>query len=153
MTPFSIALGGPLYAVYRRCHLVRASTALTTRRIAAFIAVTWLPLVVLSAVNGLALTSVEVPLASHIGLHVQFLLSLPLLLIADGVVHKWLPVAVAEFVERDLVAPADRPRFDSAIASSLRMRAATSAEVLVLAVSALAGLWLWEPYIAIHTST
>ena len=51
MTPFSIALGGPLYAVYRRCHLVRASTALTTRRIAAFIAVTWLPLVVLSAVN------------------------------------------------------------------------------------------------------
>ena len=49
MRPFSIGLGGPLYEAYRRLRLVRPPIALTYRRVAAYICVTWLPLAVLSA--------------------------------------------------------------------------------------------------------
>jgi hypothetical protein len=153
MTSFSIALGGPLYEAYRRLRLVRPPIALTYRRIAAYICVTWLPLAVLSAIGGLTRSGVEVPFLTHLSVHVQFLIAMPLLVIADSVVHKWLPLAVEEFVSRGVIADRDRPRFEAVIASNLRLRNSTLAEGLVFAGSALAGVWVWEPFTAIHTTT
>jgi hypothetical protein len=153
MTPFSIALGGPLYEAYRRLRLVRPPIALTYRRIAAYICVTWLPLAVLSAIGGLTRGGAEVPFLTHLSVHVQFLIAMPLLVMADSVVHKWLPLAVEEFVSRGVIADRDRPRFEAVIASNLRLRNSTLAEGLVFAGSALAGVWVWEPFTAIHTTT
>jgi hypothetical protein len=77
MTPFSLALGGPLYELYRRCRLVRPPIGLTRRRVMVLVGLTWLPLAGLSALDALALSGIEVPFDADIGVHVQFLLSLP----------------------------------------------------------------------------
>ncbi len=94
MTAFSLSVGGPLYELYRRCGLVRPPTGLTHRRVLVLAAITWAPLAALSAVGGLMTSGVEVPFLNHTGLHIQFLLSMPMLIAADAVVQKWLPLSV-----------------------------------------------------------
>jgi len=125
--------------LYLRCRLVKPPIGLVRRRIIVLVLLTWLPLALLSTIEGLSVTGVEVPFLTDIGPHVQFLLALPMLVVAYRIVHRWIPLSVDEFVSRDLVAPAERPRFDEAIASSVRLRDSTAAEIVVLILSALAG--------------
>ena len=51
---FSVVLGGPLYQIVRRAHLVGGALDLLRRRVVFFSLFAWLPLLVLSAVGGLA---------------------------------------------------------------------------------------------------
>ena len=49
---FSLVHGGPLFQLLLRTHLSSDGMTLVTRRIIAFMLITWLPLLVLSAIDG-----------------------------------------------------------------------------------------------------
>jgi hypothetical protein len=49
---FSLVLGGPLYQLYLRTRLARAPIELLHRRIIAFVLITWVPLWLLTAIEG-----------------------------------------------------------------------------------------------------
>ena len=70
--------GGPAYHLLRRARLF-STDALTLVRTAALLsAVTWLPLLVLSAVDGLLLPgTVTLPFARDAATHVRFLVAVP----------------------------------------------------------------------------
>jgi len=51
---FSLVLGGPLYQIFRRAHLSGDTLELVQRRIVFIALFAWLPLLVLSVVEGLA---------------------------------------------------------------------------------------------------
>jgi hypothetical protein len=51
---FSIVLGGPLYQLFRRLHIVRESLGLLGRRIIFISLLAWLPLLVLTVIGGRA---------------------------------------------------------------------------------------------------
>ena len=55
---FSIVQGGPLFELLSRGHFVGAAMTLVTRRITLFVLITWVPLLVLSALDGHSSTSV-----------------------------------------------------------------------------------------------
>jgi len=152
---FSLVLGGPLYQIVRRAHLSGDALELVRRRIVVIPLFMWLPLLILSALGGQAWgTAVRVPFLVDINVHVRFLLALPLLIVAELVVHRRMRPVVRQFLERGLIPDTSRARFDAAIASALRLRNSVVAEVLLIAFVYFVGvLYIWPRYGALHVAT
>jgi len=63
-TNFTLVLGGPLYQLYLRTKLARPTLELVPRRVASIALICWLPLLVLSLLNGSALGELRSPFFS-----------------------------------------------------------------------------------------
>ncbi len=138
---FSLVLGGPLYQIIRRAHLSGDALELLRLRIVVISLFAWLPLFILSTLDGRAWgDAVRVPFLNDIEVHVRFLLALPLLIVAELVVHQRMRPVVRQFLERGLIEDASRARFDAAVASALRLRNSVTAEVLLIAFVYLVGV-------------
>jgi hypothetical protein len=87
---FSLVLGGPLFQLLRRAHLTDDALKLVRQRIIVIALVAWVPLLVLSALEGQVLGgSVAVPFLLDVEVHVRFLVALPLLIGAELVGVSW----------------------------------------------------------------
>jgi hypothetical protein len=67
----------------------------------------WLPLLVLSALEGLAVGGVRIPFLKDLDAQVRLLVALPLLLVAEKIVHERIGPAVGLFVGEEIVRPAE----------------------------------------------
>ena len=151
---FSVVLGGPLYQMIRRAHLTGDTLELVRRRIVVISLFAWLPPFLLSVLGGRAWgDSVAVPFFRDLEMHVRFLLTLPLLIVAELVVHQRMRPVVRQFLERDLIPPASRARFDAAVAAAQRLRNSVAAEVLLIALVYLFDIFFWPRLIALNVST
>jgi len=152
---FSIVIGGPLYQTLLRAHLTGDALQLVRRRIVAIALVAWLPLLVLSILDGKAWgNTVGVPFLYDIDAHVRFLVALPLLIAAEIVVYQRMRTIVAQFVTLGLVREAVRERFDAAITSAMRLRNSVAAELmLIVLVYGVGILVVWRHYAALTTPT
>jgi hypothetical protein len=152
---FSLVLGGPLFQLLRRAHLSGNALELLRKRIVFFGLVGWLPLLVLSALEGQALGGrVAVPFLLDLEVHVKFLLVMPLLVVAELVVHQRIRLVVPQFLERNLIPESAMPRFDAAIASAFRLRNSVFTEVLLIAfVYGVGVLIIWRHYTTLDTAT
>jgi hypothetical protein len=130
---FSLVLGGPLYQLLRRSRLTDDAMTMVHRRILAAVLITWVPLLLLSALEGRAWWgATEVPFLLNIEVHARFLLAMPLLILAELVVHQRMRRALVQFLSRDLIRADDVPRFDAMIAAATRLRNSLVAELLLL---------------------
>ena len=145
---FSVVLGGPLFQLARRTHLSGDALELLRRRLVTGCAITWLPLLALSVLGGLAWGGpVRVPFLIDVDVHVRFLLALPLLIVAEMVVHQRMRPVVRQFLERNLIGEASRERFDAAVRSAFRLRNSVAAELLLLAIVYVVGIgYIWPRY-------
>jgi len=152
---FSVVVGGPLFQALRRAHLSGDALQLVRRRIAVLAVVAWIPLLVLAAADGKAWgDAVSVPFLYDIDAHARFLVALPLLVLAEILVHRRMRAVVAQFVTLDLVRDAVRERFDAAIESATRLRNSVLAEVLLIAaVYGVGILVVWRYYAALDSPT
>jgi hypothetical protein len=150
---FSLVLGGPLYQLLLRAGMIRPSMDLVRRRVIAAVVVTWLPLAVLTAAGGGSLAGVSVPFLYDLDVHVRFLLALPLLILAEVIVHRRIRAVVEQFEERNLVAPADRQSFQAIFSATMRLRNSVVIELSLLALSFTAGYWLWRSQASLHVAT
>ena len=86
---FSLVLGGPLFQLLRRAHLSDDALMMARQRIIVISLFAWLPLLVLSALEGWVLGGCTVvPFLLDVDVHVRFLVALPLLIVAELVVHQ-----------------------------------------------------------------
>ncbi len=152
---FSLVLGGPLYQLLRRARLSDDALSLTHKRIVVLCSITWLPLLVLSLLDGQALGGgATIPFLFDIDVHVRFLVAMPLLIAAELVVHRRMRAVAKVFLDRHLIPDADRPRFDAAFASAMRLRNSVFAEVLLIVlVYAVGILVVWRHYTALDAAT
>jgi hypothetical protein len=152
---FSLVLGGPLYQLLRRSHLTDDALQLVRQRIIVISLSAWLPLLVLSALEGQLLGGrVAVPFLFDVDVHVKFLLATPLLIVAELVVHQRMRLIVRQFLERNLIPKSALPRFDAAIASAFRLRNSVLAELLLIAFVYIVGvLIVWRYYAALASAT
>jgi len=152
---FSVVLGGPLFQLVRRAHLSGDALELLRRRLIAIVLIAWAPLLILSTLSGRAWgDAVRVPFLMDIEVHVRFLVALPLLILAELVVHQRLRPVVRQFLERNLVPAASRAEFDAAVASALRLRNSVVAEVVLIALVYFFGMaYLWPRYGALGVPT
>ena len=107
---FSMVLGGPLYQLFLRMRIVRQPLDLLARRIVVITMLAWLPLLVLSVAIGRAWGNAKIPFLLDIAAHARFLVSLPLLIIAEWVVHKRVRPLINQFLAREIVPPAEERR-------------------------------------------
>src|SRR6185295_8940777 len=152
---FSLVLGGPLYQLFRRAHLSGDTLELLRRRIVVIALFAWLPLLVLSVVEGYAWgRGVTMPFLHDVDAHVRFLIALPLLVLAEIVVHQRMRPVVRQFIERGLIADAARAKFDAALASALRLRNSVAAEVGMIAfVYGVGVMIIWRTHTAVDVSS
>lgn len=147
---FSLVLGGPLYQLWRRLRLAGNTLDLLRRRVFALALLAWVPLLVLSLVEGHAwVGSVPLPFLYDIDIHVRLLLALPLLIVAELIVHQRMRGVVGQFLSRGLIPDAARAKFDAAIASAIRLRNSVAAEVFIIAFVYVVGVGvIWRTHFA-----
>ena len=150
---FSLVLGGPLYQLFVRGRMISPPLGLLHRRMLLLAGIAWLPLVVLTLAGGVAWGGVRVPVLHDLEAHVRFLVSVPLMVAAELIVHQRIRTVVAQFGERGLISPQDQTRFDGAIANAMRLRNSIVAEVVLLALAFGFGHWLWREHIALSVAT
>jgi hypothetical protein len=152
---FSLVLGVPLFQLLRRARLSDDAGLMVRRRVIIAIVVTWLPLLVLSALEGNAWGRTGVvPFLKDVEAHSRFLAALPLLLIAELVVHQRMRYLVEQFLERNLVPESGMVRFNGAIASAFRLRNSVLAEVLLIALVYVVGIMIvWRLNAVLDTTT
>jgi hypothetical protein len=152
---FSLVLGGPLFQLLRRAHLSDDALMLQRRRIVMISLLVWLPLLVLSAVDGQLLGgSIAVPFLLDVDVHVKFLVALPLLVAAELIVHKRMRTVAKTFRDRHLVPTDATARLEGAVASAYRLRNSVLAEVLLIAFVYIVGITVvWRHYMALDAAT
>jgi hypothetical protein len=152
---FSLVLGGPLYQIWRRTRLVGDALQLLRRRMVVLTVAAWAPLLLLSIAEGHAWdASVELPFLHDVELHVRLLLAMPLLIVAELIVHRRMRPVVVQFVERGVIPDSARARFDAAIASAMRLRNSIWAEVLLIVLVYVVGVGLlWRTQIALDVAS
>jgi hypothetical protein len=152
---FSLVLGGPLFQLLRRAHLADDALMLVRQRVLVIALVAWLPLLLLSALEGRLLGGgVAVPFLLDLDVHIRFLVALPLLIIAELVVHRRMRPLLQQFMERNLVPENAMARFEAAIASAFRLRNSVLAEVLLIAIVYGVGILIvWRQYFALDATT
>jgi hypothetical protein len=85
--------------------------------------------------------------------HVRFLAAIPLLIIAELIVHRRMVAVVRQFIERDIIAPEDRARFEQIIASTMHLRNSIAIEVALLLFCFGVGHWVWRGQVALSVPT
>jgi hypothetical protein len=152
---FSLVLGGPLFQLLCRSHLSGNALELWRQRIVVITLIAWLPLLILSALQGQAWgRGAVVPFLLDVEAQVRFLIALPLLIVAELVVHQRMRLVVRQFIERDLIPKSALPYFDAAIKSAFRLRNSLIAEILLIGFVYIVGVLLfWRHYVALATAT
>jgi len=152
---FSLVLGGPLFQLLRRAHLADDTLMMVRQRVIVIALLAWLPLAGLSALEGRLLDgSVAVPFLLDAEVHIRFLVAMPLLIIAELVVHRRMRPLVQQFLERNLIPESAMARFEAAIASAFRLRNSVLAEVLLIVlVYGVGVLIVFRYYTSLDTTT
>jgi ABC-type multidrug transport system fused ATPase/permease subunit len=152
---FSLVLGGPFFQLLRRARLSDDALMLLRQRIVFMTLFVWLPLLLLSAIEGSAWGgSVAIPFLLDIEVHVRFLLAMPLLIIAELVVHKRMGRMVDMFLQRNLIPENAMQKFDAAITSAFRLRNSMLAEAILIAIVYGVGIQIiWRQYAGLDALT
>jgi hypothetical protein len=133
---FSIFVGGPVYDALLRIGLIRLGLPNVLRRIAALIVITWLPLLILSLLDGVAYGHrVAIPLLSDFSMYGRLWLALPLLLLAEVVIDPAVRSTAQEFVEAGVIQQDQYPEFERVLASVQRLRDSWLPETALLALA------------------
>lgn len=141
---FSLVLGGPLYQLWRRLFLSGPALELLGRRMIGIPVIAWLPLLLLSLWDGHAFSGVAVPFFYDFSVHARFLVAVPILLLAEIVVHQRIQRVVQQFISTGIVTSQTLAGFQAAIGSTMRLRNSLVVET-AMAVFAFGFGWaLWR---------
>jgi hypothetical protein len=126
---FSLAKGGPLFEVLVRTRLMRPDLSPAGRRAVFLVLITWFPLLLLSAWQGLAIGGeVKIPFLFDFTAAVRFLVCVPLLIIAEIVIDSRSREVIGYFFTSELVEEKELPSFAGAIRKIIRLRESVLAE-------------------------
>lgn len=154
MREFSVVTGGPLFRIYRRARLSGEALQLVIRRVVCLAALVWIPLLVLSALEGRAWGGTREPFLMDLELHARLLIALPLLVAGEPLIHRLMCIAVREFTERGLVPAASLVGFEAAVATASRLRDSWLAELVIALLVYVVGVGLvWHELIAPRIDT
>ena len=93
-----------LFRIQRRIGLIPSRGLGIVRRAIFFALLAWLPIAVWAGYTGRALSGVAgEPLLQHFGIHVRFLIAVPLLILGEGVAHGLTAKLIPYFLTSGLV--------------------------------------------------
>jgi hypothetical protein len=158
---FLLTDGGPLFHFQKRTRLIQVGDPATTRRAIIIALLAWLPLLILSLIQGTALGhNVPVPFLRDFSAYTRFLLAVPLFVMAETFLGPRMAEAASHFVTSGVVLEKDYKRFSQAIDLGLKSRDSVFAEILlavlayIISITAFRGMSLHvSTWYAIRTDT
>jgi hypothetical protein len=128
--------GGPPTRLYVWLRLRSTHHSRVQRLAIAAALVSWLPLALLAAAHGDVISSMGPgSFLRDFAVHARYLVAVPLLIAAQPACASVLGALARHFGDSGLVVESDAGRFEAAMASTRRLRDATAAEVLVIAIT------------------
>jgi hypothetical protein len=110
---FSLIKSGLLHKLTSRLKLGGTSKNHLKKRVLFLIIITWLPLLILSAIQGLAIgNAVNIPFLKDFATQAKFLIILPLLIFAEGAFDLRLKELTLQFFKSGILEAKDIARFD-----------------------------------------
>ena len=101
---FSITRGGPMHWLLVRLGHAGEERRLVVRRALAAILITWLPLLLLSLMQGMAWKRrIEIPFLRDLAVNVRLLITIPILIVAESRIDRRWRSLVLEFLRSRLV--------------------------------------------------
>lgn len=151
---FSLVLGGPFFQLLKRAHLSGNALELIKKRIVIISLFAWLPLFILAVVNGQAWgDGTNLPFIEDLEVHIRFLAAVPLMIVAELLVHQRMQSVVNQFEQRNLIPPAALTQFRNAISSAYRLRNSVFAELFILILIYVIGYnVVWNKSMALDTT-
>lgn len=148
---FSLVLGGPLYQMWRRTRLSGNLLELLRRRIVVLALLAWVPLMILSILEGNFYgDKIKLPFLHDVEMHIRLLLVIPLMIAAELIIHKRLRPIVMSFIERGIVTDSARAEFNKVVESAMKLRNSISAELILIAFVYVVGIgYLWRTQFAL----
>ena len=135
-------MGGPAYRLMQRIGVIRGAGPSVLRRSLAFLAIGWVPLVLLSLLTGTAIgPTPRSSLLLDFAAYARLFIAVPLVFAAEAVVGPRLRAAGLRIADGGLVPPESRAGFLAAVARVRRRREAALPEI-ILAVIAFSTPWL-----------
>lgn len=113
----------------------------------------WLPLLLLSLVEGRMWRSVGLPFLLDIDNQIRFLIALPLLIAAELLVHKQVRLLVGQFIDRNIITEKELPSFKELINSAMKLRNSIIIEIILLLLIFVGGHYLWNTVSILETIT
>lgn len=141
---FSLVRGGALFHALVRLRLMTPDLDPVYLRAAILALVAWLPLLLLSALQGSALfeTVVNVPLLGDLATFTRFLVALPLLIIAERVVDSRSRDVLIHLVDSGLISDEDESKFKGSIRKVETLVNSISAELVMVAILVITGTYV-----------
>ncbi len=135
---FSLVAGGPAHWLQERLGLIRPGAPNLARRAGLSVLLTWVPLLLLSAMQGLAIGDhVRLPFLYDFAAYTRFLVAIPLLILAEGLIERRVAEVVVHFTHSGLVPESSRPCYQAALDRGRKLRDSTLAEVVLVGLAAL----------------
>ena len=134
---FSITNGGPLHWLLVRLGHAGDERRLVVRRALAAVLITWLPLLLLSLMQGLAWRrQIHIPFLRDLAVNVRLLIAVPILIVAESRIDRRWRTLVLEFLRSELVDEKTLPSFEAVLKRTMHWRDRVLPEAL-LAVAAI----------------
>jgi hypothetical protein len=134
-------MGGPAYRLMQRVGIIEGAGPSVGRRSVCFIVATWIPLLLLAALEGNAIgPTPRSSLLLDFATYARLFIAVPLIFAAEGVVGPRLHGAGLRFLHGGLVHRESAPDFTRAVARVRRRREAALPEI-AFALVALFGAW------------
>src|SRR5262245_15979271 len=151
-SPFSLPDGGPTYQILLRLRLLEEDRPRISRRAVALTLLAWVPLLVLTAIQGAALGNrVRIPFLYDFAAYTRFLVAMPLLVIAEAMIGPRLAQAAAHFFTNGIVRNEDYAMWDGAAEDAIKLRDSALGEGVVLVfayLGALGFIWYFESQVS-----
>jgi hypothetical protein len=130
----SLVRGDILYRLQRKIGLIPADGPGIGRRALFWALFAWLPIALWAWYTGRALPpAAPEPLLAHFGIHVRFLVAVPLFILAEGMAHGLTMQLLPYFVRSGVVPEREVPRFRDVIAKIVKLRDTTVPWITILA--------------------
>jgi hypothetical protein len=124
---------GPFNRLQEAVGLMDADHPRTVMRAALFALVSWLPLMILAGVQGLALDGgPERSMLLDFPSHARFLLAVPLFILGEGAADKRFLITADYLIASDIVADSERRRYAGIISDARRLRDSRMAALFLL---------------------
>jgi hypothetical protein len=136
--PFSLVAGGPTHWLQQRLGLIKAETPGVARRAVLTLFLTWVPLLVLSAAQGLAVGhAVRIPFLRDFAAYTRLLIAIPLLILVEPLIARRVAEALDHFLHPGLIPERRRADFESVLHQARNLRDSKLAEAIALVFAAL----------------
>jgi hypothetical protein len=130
---FSIIHGGLLDRFLSLLRVSGKGKDSTLRKIIFYLLIAWLPLLVLSASEGLLWgNNVDLPFMKEFATQIRLLIAIPLLVVAEVVVDKHVKVSIGQFNRSGLLTENAKLKFELAKQKAHRMSKSYLAETIIL---------------------